>query len=65
MDADGDATVDYQEFTIGVMTGSATGALDGLTPSDLNKLLAKFVEYAMIKKRERAIHSITSLPRSK
>ena len=25
---DGDATVDYQEFTIG-MTGSANGALDG------------------------------------
>ncbi len=59
MDVDGDATVDYQEFTIG-MTGTANGALDGFSPTDLTKLLAKFVEFAMITKRQRNIDSINS-----
>jgi hypothetical protein len=58
MDIDGDATVDYQEFTIG-MTGTANGALDGFSPSDLNKLLAKFKEFAMITKRQRNIDAIS------
>jgi len=57
MDIDGDATVDYQEFTIG-MTGTANGALDGFSPSDLHKLLAKFKEFAMITKRQRNICAI-------
>ena len=58
MDVDGDATVDYQEFTIG-MTGTANGALDGFSPTDLNKLLAKFVEFALITKRQRNIDAIS------
>jgi len=60
MDADGDATVDYQEFTIG-MTGSANGALDGLEQSDLHKLLAKFIEYARVHKRDRALEQMNKL----
>jgi len=62
MDVDGDATVDYQEFTIG-MTGTANGALDGFSPSDLKKLLTKFVEFAMITKRQRNIDHVNSMNR--
>ena len=57
MDEDGDGTVDFHEFTI-AMTGSSSSTMDKATEHDVERLTARFLEFANIKKRERAIEEI-------
>jgi hypothetical protein len=59
MDTDGDATVDFHEFCIG-MTGRAKGPFDGLSEWDVNRLIETFLEYASTSKRMVYINSIES-----
>ena len=58
MDEDGDGTVDFHEFTI-AMTGSSSSTMDRATEHDVERLTARFLEFANIKKRERAVKVIT------
>ena len=60
MDTDGDATVDFHEFCIG-MTGRAKGPFDGLSDWDVNRLIEMFLLYAEMSKRSKTIHSIESV----
>ena len=57
MDEDGDGTVDFHEFTI-AMTGSSSSTMDKATEHDVERLTARFLEFANIKKRERAVSVI-------
>ena len=57
MDEDGDGTVDFHEFTI-AMTGSSTSTMDKASEHDVERLTARFLEFANIKKRERAVAEI-------
>ena len=61
MDTDGDATVDFHEFCIG-MTGRAKGPFDGLSDWDINRLIEMFLIYAEMSKRSKTIQSIESAP---
>jgi hypothetical protein len=54
MDEDGDGTVDFHEFTI-AMTGSATSTVDSASEYDVERLTKRFVEFANIRRRERAL----------
>jgi Ca2+-binding EF-hand superfamily protein len=51
MDEDGNGEVDYHEFMC-AMTGSSKSLIDIASESDIEKLRAKFKEYAIKKKRE-------------
>lgn len=57
MDEDGDGTVDFHEFTI-AMTGSSKSAMDNATEQDVEKLTRRFIEFANIRRRERAVEEI-------
>lgn len=57
MDEDGDGTVDFHEFTI-AMTGSSSSAIDSASEHDVENLTSRFLEFANIKKRERAVQMI-------
>jgi hypothetical protein len=57
MDEDGNGEVDYHEFMI-AMTGSAKSLIDVASEQDIEKLRAKFKEYAVKKKREHCIKCI-------
>jgi Ca2+-binding EF-hand superfamily protein len=57
MDTDGDATVDFQEFCIG-MTGRAKGPFEGMSDSDINRLIDAFLDYANHTKRKHIVQSI-------
>ena len=61
MDTDGDATVDFHEFCIG-MTGRAKGPFDDLSEWDVNRLIETFLDYAATSKRLISIKSIESAP---
>jgi len=62
MDEDGDGTVDFHEFTI-AMTGSSTSQMDNATEQDVDKLTRRFIEFANIRRRERAVEGV-NLPMS-
>jgi hypothetical protein len=49
--------VDYHEFMIG-MTGSSQSFIETASEQDIDKLKAKFSEYATIKKREHLVKAI-------
>ena len=57
MDTDGDGTVDFHEFCIG-MTGKAKGPFDGLSDYDVNRLIETFLEYANKIKRDLSLKYI-------
>jgi hypothetical protein len=59
MDTDGDATVDFHEFCIG-MTGKAKGPFDGMSDSDINRLIEMFLIYAERARRQTVIQAIDS-----
>lgn len=57
MDEDGDGTVDFHEFTI-AMTGSSKSTMDKATEQDVEKLTKRFIEFANIRRRERAVEEV-------
>ena len=57
MDEDGDGTVDFHEFTV-AMTGSSKSTMDNATEQDVEKLTKRFIEYANIRRRERAVEEV-------
>ena len=57
MDTDGDATVDFHEFCIG-MTGRAKGPFEGMSDSDINRLIDAFLDYASHTKRKHIVQFI-------
>jgi Ca2+-binding EF-hand superfamily protein len=57
MDEDGDGTVDFHEFTI-AMTGSSSSTIDTADEHDVDRLTKRFIEFADIRKRERALDHI-------
>ena len=59
MDTDGDGTVDFHEFCIG-MTGKAKGPFDGMSDYDINRLIDMFLDYANKMKR---LHTIECIER--
>jgi len=59
MDEDGDGTVDFHEFTI-AMTGSSKSAIDKASEKDVENLTKRFIEYAMIRKRESALQKMAT-----
>ena len=59
MDEDGDGTVDFHEFTI-AMTGNAKSTMDTASEYDVERLTKRFIEFANIRKRERALNKIES-----
>jgi len=60
MDEDGDGTVDFHEFTI-AMTGSAKSTVDSASEYDVDRLTKRFIEFANIRRRERALDVISSV----
>ena len=61
MDEDGNGEVDYHEFMIS-MTGSSKSFIDQASEQDVEKLRAKFKEYAIKKKREYFVKAIDDKP---
>jgi hypothetical protein len=57
MDVDGDATVDFNEFCLG-MTGAELSPFRNMTRVDMDKLLHKFVEFSRQMKRQRSLDAI-------
>lgn len=57
MDGDGDGTVDFQEL-VNALCGSTKSAMDNATEQDVEMLTRRFIEYADIRRRERAVAGV-------